>query len=46
MLKTRLGTQESLEKYLSYMFGFQHGSIYVSKDDAYNDNSVVKNSIY
>jgi hypothetical protein len=28
------------------MFGFQHGSIHVSKDDAYDDNNVVKNSIY
>jgi hypothetical protein len=40
------GNIRIIEKYLSYMFGFQHGSIYVSKDDAYDDNSVVKNSIY
>ncbi len=24
------------------MFGFQHDSIHVSKDDAYDDNNVVK----
>jgi hypothetical protein len=28
------------------MFNFQHGSIHVSKDDGYDHNSVVKNSIY
>ncbi len=28
------------------MFGFQHGYTYVSKDDAYDDNNVVKNSVY
>jgi hypothetical protein len=39
------GNAKALEKYLSYMFGFQHGSIHVSKDDVY-DGSVVKSSIY
>jgi hypothetical protein len=34
------------KKCLLYMFGFQHGFIRVSRDDAYDDNSVVKNSIY
>jgi hypothetical protein len=28
------------------MFGFQRGSIHVSRDDAYYDNSVVKDWIY
>ncbi len=28
------------------MFGFQCGSFHVSRDDAYNDNTIVKNSIY
>jgi hypothetical protein len=31
-----------IEKCLLYMFGFQHDSIHVSKDDAYDDNNVVK----
>jgi hypothetical protein len=34
------------KKCLLYMFGFQCGFIHVSKDDAYDDNNVVKNSIY
>jgi hypothetical protein len=34
-----------IEKCLSYMFGFQHGSINVSRDDVNNDINVVKNSI-
>jgi hypothetical protein len=28
------------------MFGFQHGFIHVFRDDAYDENNVVKNSIY
>jgi hypothetical protein len=28
------------------MFGFQHGSFHVFRDDVYDDNIVVKNSIY
>jgi hypothetical protein len=40
------GNAKVIKKCLLYMFGFQHGSIHVSKDDAYNDNNVVKNSIY
>jgi hypothetical protein len=34
------------KKCLSCMFGFQGGSIHVSKDDVYDDINVVKNSIY
>jgi hypothetical protein len=40
-----LGRQESLKNVL-YLFNFQRGSIHVSKDDGYDHNSVVKNSIY
>jgi hypothetical protein len=40
------GNARVIKKCLSHMFNFQHGSIHVSKDDVYNDNSVVKNSIY
>jgi hypothetical protein len=39
------GNARITKKYLLYMLGFQHGSIYVSRDDAYNDNNI-KNSIY
>jgi hypothetical protein len=35
-----------MENCLSYMFNFQRGSIHVSRDDAYNHNNIVKNSIY
>jgi hypothetical protein len=35
-----------IKKCLLYMFGFQCGSIHVSKDDACDDNNVVRNSIY
>jgi hypothetical protein len=35
-----------IEKCLLYMFGFQRGSFHVSRDDVYDDNNVVKNSIY
>ncbi len=35
-----------INKCLSYMFGFQCGSIRVSKDDVYDHNSVVKKSTY
>jgi hypothetical protein len=41
-----LGMQKSQIFLLLYMFGFQHGYIHVFRDDVYNDNSVVKNSIY
>jgi hypothetical protein len=34
------------KKWLSYVFGFHLGSIYVFKGDIYNDNNVVKNSLY
>jgi hypothetical protein len=34
------------KKCLSYMFGFQCGSIHFTRDDVYDDNNVVKNSIY
>ncbi len=40
------GNVRVIKKYLSYMFGFQRGSIHVSRDDVYDDNNVVKNSIY
>jgi hypothetical protein len=40
------GNEKVTKKCLLYMFGFQCGSIHVSKDDAYDDNNVVKNSIY
>jgi len=40
------GNVKVTDKCLLYMFGFQHGSIHVSKDDAYDHNNVVKNSIY
>jgi hypothetical protein len=40
------GNAKIIKKNLLYMFGFQHGCIHVSKNDAYNDNIVVKNSIY
>jgi hypothetical protein len=40
------GNTRITEKCLSYMFGFFRESIHVSRDDAYGDNSVVKNSIY
>jgi hypothetical protein len=32
--------------WLLYMFSFQCGSFHVSRDDVYNDNTIVKNSIY
>jgi hypothetical protein len=35
-----------VKKCLSYMFDFRRGYIHVSKDDAYDHNNVVKNSIY
>jgi len=35
-----------IKKCFSYMFDFQHGSIHLFRDAAYNHNSVVKNSIY
>ncbi len=34
------GNGRITEKCLSYMLGFQCGSIHVSRDDAYDDNSV------
>jgi hypothetical protein len=40
-----LGMQES-PKNVCHKFVFQCGSIDVSKDDVYDDNSLVKNSIY
>jgi hypothetical protein len=40
------GNTRIIEKCLSYMLGFLRESIHVSKDDAYDDNNVVKNSIY
>jgi len=40
------GNVQVTNKCLLYMFGFQHGSIHVSKDDAYDHNNVIKNSIY
>jgi hypothetical protein len=40
------GNVRVTEKCLLYLFGFQCGSIHVSRDDVYNDNNVVKNSIY
>jgi hypothetical protein len=38
--------EKVIDKCLSYMFGFQCGFIHVSKDDVYDHNSAVKNSIY
>jgi hypothetical protein len=35
-----------IEECLSYMFGFRCGCIYVSRNDVYDHNNVVKNSIY
>jgi hypothetical protein len=40
------GNVKVIKKCLLYMFGLQHGSIHVFRDDAYDHNSVVKNSIY
>ncbi len=40
------GNARVTKKCLSYMFGFQRGSIHVSRDDAYDHNNVVENSIY
>jgi len=40
------GNVRVTKKCLSYMFGFQRGSIHVSRDDAYDHNNVVENSIY
>jgi hypothetical protein len=40
------GNTRIIKNCLSHMFGFQHDSIHVSRNDVYNDNSVVKNSIY
>jgi hypothetical protein len=40
------GNTRIIEKCLSYMFGFLRDSIHVSRDDVYDDNSVIKNSIY
>jgi hypothetical protein len=37
------GNARVTKKCLLYMFNFQHGSIHVSKHDAYDHNSVVKN---
>jgi hypothetical protein len=39
------GEAKVITKCLLYMFGFQRGFIHVSKDDAYDHNSVVKNNI-
>jgi hypothetical protein len=36
------GNTKITEKCLSYMFGFLCGCIHVSRDDAYDDNNVVK----
>jgi hypothetical protein len=40
------GNTRVTKKCLLYMFNFQHGFIHVSRHDAYDDNNVVKNSIY
>jgi hypothetical protein len=40
------GNARIIKKCLSHMFGFQRGFIHVSRNDVYNDNIVVKNSIY
>jgi hypothetical protein len=40
------GNTRITKKHLSYMFGFQCGSIHASRDDAFDDNNVVKNSRY
>jgi hypothetical protein len=40
------GNTKVIEKCLLYMFGFLCGSIHVSRDDVYDHNNVVKNSIY
>jgi len=34
------------KKCLLYVFGFHLGSIYVFRGDVYNDNNVVKNSLF
>jgi hypothetical protein len=40
------GNAKVIERCLLYMFGFQCGFIHVSRNDVYDHNSVVKNSIY
>jgi hypothetical protein len=41
-----LGNVRVTKKCILYMFGFQPSSIHVSRNDVYDDNNVVKFSIY
>ncbi len=46
ILGNDLGIFHVIEKCLFAMFGFQHGTMHTSKDDAFDDNNKVTRSVY
>ncbi len=46
ILADDFGIAHIIEKCLRVMFGFQLGTVYISKDDAYDDNNNVTIIVY